>query len=773
MFGKKVLVLALAVAMLLTLTPVTAFALSETGDTGDIQPLDDDDLVLEGNCGDQGDNVTFRMTITDALEYEISIRGSGAMADYLTTRPPWYYFRAKISLVVIGEGVTVIGAGSFLGCKFTSIDIPNTVTTIGDFALSSCTSLTSIFLRSNVTTIGEGAFTGCTSLSSITLPNGVTSIATNTFQNCSNLRSITLPNSVTTIGVFAFTGCTRLSSVAIPYGVTSIGYYAFQDCSSLSSITIPYGVTSINDYVFRGCDSLSSVTLPSTVTSIGIEAFKNCTSLSSITLPNTITSIGEGAFQSCTRLSSVTLPNGLSSLGSSAFRDCDYLTRIIIPGRVTSLGSNAFYSCESLNTITFRGAAAPALGTDTFTGAAGSGALYYPAGGSGYGDPTWLDHLGLDFSGGWTAYPAAVQDSLIINLNGCSSFKAAVETQASGIDLLEIAHLAITGQTTVGAGWSTDDRDYLRANFTGNYTLDLSGTAVGVINITSAFSGCTHITALVLPSSGSIGTSAFQYCTGLTGTLTIPASVSSIGGSAFSGCTGITGLTLPSSGSLTIGNGAFNGCTGLTGTLTIPASASVSLGGYAFQGCTGLTGTLTIPASVSSIGGQAFSGCTGITALDLSAYSGGIDIGAFYGCTGLTGTLTIPASVTRVSEYAFQGCTGITTLVFKGSASGVHNNAFNDPRSTGTLYYPTGATGYQAGVFCSPALDGWTRVATSFTAPVTAQDPAPHTPTLATDIPQTGDSSNITGWLAVLILSAVWVVGTLAWRRREKVTGRQ
>ena len=90
--------------------------------------------------------------------------------------------------------------------------------------------MTSVTIPNSVTSIGEYAFLGCSGLTSVTIPNSVTSIGGAAFYDCSGLTSVTIPNSVTSIGGGAFRGCSGLTSVTIPNSVTSIGDKAFWNC---------------------------------------------------------------------------------------------------------------------------------------------------------------------------------------------------------------------------------------------------------------------------------------------------------------------------------------------------------------------------------------------------------------------------------------------------------------------------------------------------------------------------------------------------------------
>ena len=224
--------------------------------------------------------------ITWTLSGDGTLTISGTdMPDY--TSSPWYSQREKIKQVVIKNGVTNIGASSFLECyNIQSIAIPNSVTSIGENAFNDCYNIQSIAIPNSVTSIGENAFNGCSKLTSITIPNSVTSIGGGAFSGCSSLTSVTIPNSVTSIGGMAFSGCFSLTSVTIPNSVTSIGGGAFYNCTNLTSVTIPNSITNIYDGTFWYCYSLTSITIPNSVMNIGANAFRDCYNLQSITIAN-------------------------------------------------------------------------------------------------------------------------------------------------------------------------------------------------------------------------------------------------------------------------------------------------------------------------------------------------------------------------------------------------------------------------------------------------------------------------------------------------------
>ncbi len=216
------------------------------------------------------------------------------------------------------------------------------------------------------------------------------------------------------------------------------------------------------------------------------------------------------------------------------------------------------------------------------------------------------------------------------------------------------------GEASLGSGSYSGDRAVSPSTI-GTITIpstlgDCPVTGIGA----NAFSTCSGLTGtLAIPDSVTyIGDYAFQNCSGLS-SVTMPDSVTSLGFDAFSGCSGLTSVTLPS-GLTSISEGLFSGCSGLT-TVVMPVSVT-RIERYAFLGCQSLT-NITIPATVTSIEDEAFSGCNGLADGDGFV----IVRGVLYGYCGDAAEITIPDSVARIEHRAFNGCTGLTHVTIPDS----------------------------------------------------------------------------------------------------------
>lgn len=149
-------------------------------------------------------------------------------------------------------------------CSITSIELPNSVTTIGDYAFFGC-SITSIELPNSVTTIGKSVFS-MSRLRNIIFPNSLAAIGENAFYQC-KFTSIKLPSTLRTLGQGAFEGCEYLKSVEIPRGIRMLPLSVFSRCTSLEEVVIPNTVTVMQyklantgfEGCFTGCTSLKRV----------------------------------------------------------------------------------------------------------------------------------------------------------------------------------------------------------------------------------------------------------------------------------------------------------------------------------------------------------------------------------------------------------------------------------------------------------------------------------------------------------------------------------
>ena len=255
-----------------------------------------------------------------------------------------------------GFPVKKVGAHALDGCRaITLLELPDTVTEIGDFAFRDCDGVDAIVLGSRVRSIGRAAFSG-TAIAELAIPPSVTRIGGNIGLGCENLVTITAEGSswfTVQDGLLYDAELEKLyccpmarTSATLAESVTEIGAEAFGGCARLKKLTLPAGVEEIGAAAFSGCTGLSEIVLPDSVVSVGEDAFSGCTGLKAATLssPGGI-ALGDRAFAGCTALKQVTFkgdePTGGAFDGLYADTPEDLLTVVNASSAVWTVATNS------------------------------------------------------------------------------------------------------------------------------------------------------------------------------------------------------------------------------------------------------------------------------------------------------------------------------------------------------------------------------------------------------------------------------------------------
>lgn len=180
-----------------------------------------------------------------------------------------------------------------------------------------------------VTEIAEDAFQFCENLTSVEIPDTVQTIGKNAFWSCHKLQHVTLPKNLAAVGDNCFRSCGLLAELEIPVALQKIGLDAFCDTAWLKNQQTENPLVQVNHILIDATTcSGTAVEVPDGVTEIGNFAFYNCGNLQKIMLPASVMKIDWGAFWQCSGLETLTVQGNLAKIGESAFSDCTKLSAV-------------------------------------------------------------------------------------------------------------------------------------------------------------------------------------------------------------------------------------------------------------------------------------------------------------------------------------------------------------------------------------------------------------------------------------------------------------
>lgn len=275
-----------------------------------------------------------------------------------------------------GKKIVSIGNECFKSKSILSVDIPDSITIIGEYSFSGCVNLVKINIPEGVVSIGNSAFSDCRKLTNVTIPESVMNIGSGVFSGCVNLVKVDIPDSVTNMGMHTFYKCDRLTSVTIGSGIESIEQGTFYQCGNLTSVLLGNSIKRIRNAAFSRCVNLENLVIPKTVSDIENNAFLDCDKLiqkdngvyyvdswvvdanSNIIkahIKEGTLGIANNALINCKNLLNAYIPDSVSSIGDYAFGECENLRNITIPAGIKNIGNMAFSNCINLSEVNYKG----------------------------------------------------------------------------------------------------------------------------------------------------------------------------------------------------------------------------------------------------------------------------------------------------------------------------------------------------------------------------------------------------------------------------------
>ena len=422
---------------------------------------------------------------------------------------------SNLKTVNFEAGSAIVCAALFMGCDgIEEIELPDTITEIGDSAFKSCKNLNKVIIPESVTKIDGDAFAECSGLVDIKMHEGINTIGSRAFYKCDRLLDIVIPDSVEKIEFEAFRGCDKLENIKLSENLTIVGYGVFGDCKSISKIEMPKSLkkfdgtwgrgTNLSYGAFGGCSNLKTVNFEAGSTIVCAALFMGCDGIEEIELSDTITEIGDSAFKNCKNLDRITMNNGIEILESSAFEDCFSLTTINIPNTVKAISNSTFQDCTSLTEVHLS-SILKEIPASTFSGCKKLTTINFPS---------TLTTIGNSAFSGCESLPEAILPSGVEKIESnafknCKALKkAAVPDTVSSIGSSAFYGCEALTDITLGSKLKKIE--------------------------SQTFYGCIVLPSIVIPYNvTTIGDSAFVNCTKLT-QITVPRNTTSIASNAFS-----------------------------------------------------------------------------------------------------------------------------------------------------------------------------------------------------------------------------------------------
>lgn len=272
----------------------------------------------------------------------------------------------NVTNVNIGSEVESIPDYFFENCKMSTLVIPNSVKSIGNFAFLNCNNLRYISIGENVEEIKACAF-AYTAIDSITIPENVKKIGASALQDCMNLKTINynaidceydgiISNSICPIAIFNTGNNNILQNINIGNKVETIPQGIFSCIDNVKSINFPNSIKTIERYAFYK-NNVSEVNLNNKLETIGAEAF-GFSGIERITIPENVKFIYAKAFANCYKLKEVNY-NAINSSYDAIDGNTIYylfgsalsLQKVNIGSRVEKIPIGAFGGLQTVENI--------------------------------------------------------------------------------------------------------------------------------------------------------------------------------------------------------------------------------------------------------------------------------------------------------------------------------------------------------------------------------------------------------------------------------------